>query len=113
GLHWGMIAGKIKAKWPEFLAIIAAGYGLYAFVWVNDIFSYIFLTNDFAFLDYDKNPVIVILENISMMSFWTLAGYQASKILTGKFRTPLIVTGLSILAAFAFRFLLGVPDAGF
>ena len=113
GLHWGMIAGKIKAKWPEFLAVIAAGYGLYAFVWVNDIFSYIFLTNDFAFLDYDKNPVIVILENISMMSFWTLAGYQASKILTGKFRTPLIVTGLSILAAFAFRFLLGVPDAGF
>ena len=113
GFHWGMIAGKITAAWPRILAVIAAGYGLYAFVWVNDIFSYIFLTNEFVFLDYDKNPVIVILENMSMMSFWTLIGYQASKILTGKFRMPLIVTGLSILAAFAFRFLLGVPEAGF
>lgn len=112
GLHWGMIAGKIKATWPKILGIIVAGYGLYAFVFVNNIFSYIFLTNEFAFIDYDKNPVLVILENLSMMAFWTLAGYQASKVLTGKFRAPLIVAGLSILSALVFRVWLGVPDAG-
>ena len=113
GLHWGMIAGKIKAKWPEFLAVIVSGYGLFAFVWVNDIFSYIFLTNEFAFLDYDKNPVIVILENISMLTFWTLTGYQASKILTGKFHRPLAVIAGVLVSALAFKFLLGVPEAGF
>ena len=113
GLHWGMIAGKIQAALPKILAVIAAGYGLYAFVWVNNIFSYIFLTNEFAFLDYDKNPAIVILENISMMSFWTLIGYQSSKILTGKFRTPLIITGLALLSALVFRIFLGLQDSGF
>ena len=113
GLHWGMIAGRIKASWPEILAVISAGYGLYAFVWVNNIFSYIFLINEFAFLDYEKNPAIVILENISMMSFWTLAGYQVSKILTGKFLKPLVISGLVILTGLAFRFLLGVPEGGF
>ena len=110
GLHWGMIAGKIKSSWPGIFAAILAGYGLYAFVWVNNIASYIFLVNEFAFLDYDKNPAIVILENVSMMSFWTLAGYQVSKILTGKFRKPVAVIAGTILAGVIFRLMLGVPE---
>ena len=110
GLHWGMIAGKIKSSWPGIFAVILAGYGLYAFVWVNNIASYIFLVNEFAFLDYDKNPAIVILENVSMMSFWTLAGYQVSKILTGKFRKPVAVIAGTILAGVIFRLILGVPE---
>lgn len=113
GFHWGMIAVKIKAAWPEILAVLSAGYGLYAFVWINNIFSYIFLTNQFAFLDYEKNPVIVFLENISMMSFWTLTGYQFSKILTGKFMKPVIILTLVILTGLSLKLILGVPEGGF
>ena len=113
GFHWGMIAVKIKAAWLEILAVLSAGYGLYAFVLVNNIFSYIFLTNQFAFLDYEKNPVIVFLENISMMSFWTLTGYQFSKILTGKFMKPVIILTLVILTGLSLKLILGVPEGGF
>ena len=83
GLHWGMIAGKIKALWPSVLAVIISGYGLYTFI-NQDIFSYIILRNQFAFIDYEKNFALVILENISMLSFWVLIGYQVSKLLTRK-----------------------------
>ncbi len=90
GLHWGMIAGRIKSLWPAILAIIISGYGLYAFI-NQDIFSYIILRNQFAFIDYEKNFALVILENISMLSFWVLIGYQTSKILTRKFLTPCLI----------------------
>ena len=113
GLHWGMIAGRVRAAWPEILAVVFAGWGLYAFVWVNKIFTYIFLLNEFAFLDYEKNPALVILENAAMLSFWTLAGYQVSKILTGKFRRPLAVILAVILVAAVLRMTLGVPEGGF
>lgn len=110
GLHWGMIAGKIKAIGPAVLAIIIAGYGLYAFVSVNNIFSYIFLQNQFAFIDYEKNSLLVIAENISMFAFWTLTGYQASKFLTGKFLRPGVIFA-SVFVFFAIlRVSLGVPD---
>ncbi|MBQ3760192.1 MAG: DUF4405 domain-containing protein [Synergistaceae bacterium] len=113
GLHWGIVAGKIKTSWPGIFAAILAGYGLYVFVWVNNVASYIFLVNEFAFLDYDKNPALVFLENVAMMSLWTLAGYQVSKILTGKFRRPAIIMGIALIAALAFRVVLGVPEGGF
>ena len=113
GLHWGIVAGKIKTSWPGIFAAVLAGYGLYVFVWVNNVASYIFLVNEFAFLDYDKNPALVFLDNVAMMSFWTLAGYQVSKILTGKFRRPAIIMGIALIAALAFRVVLGVPEGGF
>ncbi len=112
GLHWGMIAGRIKSLWPAILAIIISGYGLYTFI-NQDIFSYIILRNQFAFIDYEKNFALVILENISMLSFWVLIGYQTSKILTRKFLTPCLIIALTIIINFIFRFLLGVPEAGF
>ncbi|MBQ7594569.1 MAG: DUF4405 domain-containing protein [Synergistaceae bacterium] len=111
GLHWGIIAGKIKSNWPGIIAILIAGYGLYAFVSVNNIFSYIFLQNEFAFIDYDKNFALVLAENISMLAFWTLTGYQASKILTGKFFRPGVILA-SVFVIFAIlRVSLGVPEA--
>ena len=112
GLHWGMIAGKIKTLWPAALAIIIAGYGLYVFI-EADIMSYITLQNQFAFIDYDKNFALVILENISMLAFWTLTGYQISKILTRKFFTPCVIISLTILTYIIFRICLGVQGVNF
>lgn len=81
GLHWGMIAGKIKSRWPGFIAFIISGYGFYVFFVSEKIHEYIFLINQFAFIDYEKNSFLVLLDNISMFVFWTFAGYYASKIL--------------------------------
>lgn len=110
GLHWGMIAGRVKASWPGVLAVIAAGYGLYAFVSVNNIASYIFLINEFAFLDYDKMPALVFLENISMFAFWTFTGYQVSKVLTGKFARPCAAMICAVAVFVVCRLVLGVPE---
>ena len=88
GLHWGVIAGKIKSRWPGFIALIISGYGGYVFIIQEKIHEYIFLINQFAFIDYDKNLFLVLLDNISMFIFWTFAGYYASKFLTRLQRTP-------------------------
>lgn len=40
-----------------------------------------FLITQFAFFDYDKNYALAIFENLSMLGFWTLIGYQGSRIL--------------------------------
>ena len=109
GLHWGMIAGRINAKWPEVLGVIIAGYGLYVFI-NADIFSYILLLNQFAFIDYDKNVFLALIENISMLSFWTLIGYQLSKILTGKYIKPCIVIACTVIVFAVLRLCLVVPE---
>ncbi|MBQ7577274.1 MAG: DUF4405 domain-containing protein [Synergistaceae bacterium] len=112
GLHWSMIAGKIKSRWPAVLAIILSGYGLYVFI-NADIMSYITLRNQFAFVDYDKNFIAAILENLAIFAFFTLAGYQFSKILTRKFFTPCVIIALTVLTYFIFRACLGVQGGGF
>ena len=67
GLHWDMIAGRLPDGWKntgwknmgwkgmglDVLAVLAAGCGLHLFL-VRDISSYLFLTTQFAFLDYDN-----------------------------------------------------------
>ena len=80
GLHWGMIAGRIKASWPTVIAVVIALYGLYLFI-QSDIISYILLINQFAFIDYDKNIFLVFLDNIAMLSFWTFTGYYVNKLI--------------------------------
>ena len=79
GMHWGMIAGKIKSKWPGILAVIFSGYGMYRFVSAN-IVDYLFLNSLFVFLDYDKSSALVLIENIAMLSFVILLGYQLCRI---------------------------------
>ena len=32
------------------------------------------------FLDYDKNPALILLENTAMLGFCVLIGYQAGKL---------------------------------
>lgn len=112
GLHWGIIAGRVKHSWPKFIAIIISGYGLYVFM-CAEIFDYIFLVNQFAFIDYDKNFLLAILENISMLSFWTMVGFQTGKVLTGKYITPCLTLLLTGGVYVIFRMWLGVPEPMF
>ena len=86
GLHWGMIAGRLPGGWKgvglNVLAALAASCGLHLFL-IRDISSYLFLTTQFAFLDYDKAAALVLAENLAMMSFWVLLAYQGYKALSG------------------------------
>ena len=112
GLHWGMIAGRVKASWPGVFGSAFAGWGLYVFMSAR-LYEYIFLINEFAFIDYDKNALLALLENIAMLSFWTLAGYQASRILSGKYMRPLVSAAITAGVYVILVLYFGLPEAMF
>ena len=112
GLHWGMIAGRIKNFWPGIFASAFSGWGLYVFMSAR-LYEYIFLINEFAFIDYDKNALLVLIENIAMISFWTLAGYQASKIISGKYMRPFISIAITAGVYVFLVMCFGIPEAMF
>lgn len=86
GFHWNMFLGlgrKLRGGKPlsavgrMILRLLAAGiaaYGLYCFL-QQGIPSYMFLRAEFAFFDYEKAAVLVIIELLAMLSLWVLAGH--------------------------------------
>ena len=80
GLHWNMVSVRIKSSWPCVIAWILAAYGLYAFI-QSEIITYMFLINQFVFIDYDKNIFLVFLDNIAMLIFWCSVSYYVSKLI--------------------------------
>jgi len=89
GFHWGMIIGifrrltKVK-KLPALvwimrvIAAAAAVYGAVCFI-KADIFSYMFLKNEFAFFDFEKSALSVFAEYIAMMTLWIFIGHYAAR----------------------------------
>ncbi len=97
GLHWGMVTGMLRNgmgrlasfdrrmaqalhRALQLLGVFAAGYGAYCFLQA-DILSSMFLKVEFAFLDYDKSGIIIILENTAMMGLWIFIGYYLMKVI--------------------------------
>lgn len=89
GLHWSMIVGMFRKSdegrnltvisWlMRLTAILIAAYGAFCFRQA-DIFSYLFLKVEFAFIDYEKNAVLVLLQNMAMMGLWVFIAYYAAK----------------------------------
>ena len=60
------------------LAVLLAGYGAFCF-WQADIFSYLLLRVEFAFIDYEKNAVLVLFQNMAMMALWISIAHYISK----------------------------------
>ena len=86
GLHWGMVASRlpqsgVRAWASRMAAVLLSGYGLRLFL-VSGIPSCLFLSNQFAFLDYGKSAELVLAENLAMLSFFVLAAFQISRMLT-------------------------------
>ncbi|MBD5520198.1 MAG: DUF4405 domain-containing protein [Lachnospiraceae bacterium] len=91
GLHWGVFIGfadiKLKQKTVRnviflllrLLAVVIAVYGGYLFL-NADIFDYMTFQTHFAFLDYDRLPVLVISDQIVMMFFWVFMSYYFTRI---------------------------------
>ncbi|HPF29708.1 MAG TPA: DUF4405 domain-containing protein [Lachnospiraceae bacterium] len=91
GMHWNMMIGKLMVKrtaeqsenkiliWV--LRIAALGNAIYGAVVFRqaEIFRNMFLQNEFAILDYETQGVLIILQNLSMMSTWIFVGHYLSK----------------------------------
>lgn len=44
-----------------------------------DIFSYMFLTTEFAFIDYEKSAALVLFQYVAMAGLWVFAAYYMAK----------------------------------
>ena len=90
GLHWSMILGMCRkltgsrekpqaVTWIlRVMAALLAMYGLYLFG-RKDIFSYMFLKQQFVFFDFEQSAEAVFVEYIVMMGFWVFAACYISK----------------------------------
>lgn len=78
GLHLGIISSKLKNKSVKVIAFmlmcVVSGYGFYLFAKAN-IFEYMLMKTQFAFLDYSKPAWQIIIENLAMLLAWALATY--------------------------------------
>lgn len=97
GLHWNMILGMVrKATGPvsskamrvilRIVAVLIAGYGLYAFL-KNQFLSYMFLTSTFVFFDFERPVLLFFTEYIAIMGMFIFLAHYVSKgvqRLTGK-----------------------------
>ena len=91
GLHWNMVIsmfrkvpvhGGAKKAAVIILRIIAAAiavYGGYCFI-KADIFSYMTFKMHFAFLDYERSPVLVLWDNFAMLGTWVYLSYYLAKL---------------------------------
>ena len=89
GLHWSVIMGMFRKlgerrnhtviSWiMRLFAVFIAGYGAFCFCQA-DIFSYMFLKVEFAFIDYEKKAALVLLQNMAMMGLWVFISYYMVK----------------------------------
>lgn len=86
GFHWGMIVRKFP-KWKKLamiiwiMRVIAATVAVYGAVCIikADIFSYMFLKNEFAFFNFEKSALSVFAEYTAMMSLWVFIGHYAAR----------------------------------
>lgn len=90
GMHWGMVTrmfGRLSkdrtlpclSVWVlRLAAVLITGYGLLCFI-RKDIVSYMFLKNEFVFLDFEQSMLSVILEYAAMMGFWVYISYFVTR----------------------------------
>ena len=84
GLHIPVMTAKMKIEDKTRTAVTAffsiiAGIGAFLFLrsgWTD----YMFFRSAFAFLDYEKAGVLVLLENLLMLVFWAFTGDQMAEI---------------------------------
>ena len=60
-------------------AAVSAGYGLFCFL-QQGIPDYLFLRTEFAFFDYEKPALLILLELAAIFSLWVLMGYLLQKL---------------------------------
>ncbi|MBR2562317.1 MAG: DUF4405 domain-containing protein [Eubacterium sp.] len=88
GVHLGLHTSVMTAKWKlagrikvllSAVFCCIAGIGLFLFL-QNGMPDYLLFRVPFAFLDYDKPGLLVLLENIFMLLFWVFLGMQIAEL---------------------------------
>lgn len=90
GLHWNMMmgmAGKFVKRpsavrtWVfRTIAVLAAGYGVYAFI-CRGIGRYMLMLDHFVFFDFDEPLLFFLLDYLCIMSLFVWIGHYAAAIL--------------------------------
>lgn len=89
GLHWNMVVGMVGRHWktdskagrilPKIIAVLIAGYGIYAFI-RRKIFSYLFLQTRFAFFDTGESLVLFLIDYLAIFAFFVCIGHYSAKL---------------------------------
>ena len=84
GMHLGILSSKLKNKAVKVIAfVLMCGVtvcGFWLFIKAN-IFDYMLMKTQFAFLDYSKYAWQIIIENLAMLLAWAFAVYLVSLVL--------------------------------
>ena len=90
GLHWNMVLGMIKRKKtavPRYVHVVCfilglavVLYGTWVFV-KRDFSTYLFLKNEFVFLDYEESKILYYLDYLSLMGTCIFISHYIGKIL--------------------------------
>lgn len=100
GFHWSMMmgmVGKLVKKQSEIrkwvlhtVAVLIAGYGVYAFV-KRDIGSYMLLKSQFVFFDFEEPLILFFLDYITAMGLFVFIGHYLSEALKKLQKRKLVV----------------------
>lgn len=86
GMHWGIVASRLKLRYPRawnvFGALIA-GYGLYVFIDRN-LLDYMFLRVEFAFLDFSEMAALFYIDYLAMMGLFIFVSHHVSRLLRSR-----------------------------
>lgn len=90
GLHWNMVLGAVKRKFPvtsqrvRYLSVgiglAVALYGTWVFV-KRDFAVYMFLQSEFVFMDYEEAKVLFYLDYLSLMGTCIFISHYVGKLL--------------------------------
>ena len=87
GLHWGMVSGAVKRKFPSVgksmmrgAAVLTAAYGMFAF-WRNRLPDYLFLRSHFVFFDFEQPLALFFLDYLAIVGLFVCCGYYGGKLL--------------------------------
>ena len=91
GLHWNMIIGMLQNKSSVkrstkvgkvlslVIGTVIAGYGVYAFI-KRDFPTYLFLKNEFVFLDYSEPKILFYIDYLALMGLCIFIAHYSSKL---------------------------------
>ena len=82
GLHGAMLAGKMKIHGlvPRIICILISLYGVYAFI-IRGVWKYMFLRQQFFFLDLERGYVLFALDYISIIVLFGTIAYYLGKLI--------------------------------
>lgn len=93
GLHWNMVMGAVKRKFPaaphglRYLSfgagLAVALYGAWVFV-KRDFAVYMFLQSEFVFMDYEEAEILFYLDYLSLMGICIFISHYAGKWIKNK-----------------------------